>query len=252
MLVIVLYLYQNRQLSPLGIVLYQSSRLQISPNNVYSWFHPFQKEIPTTSSSKTWTLCRILTWHISHEKNQEAQILSEIRVEWIMLDCNYRGMLVAQSCLTLCNPMDCNPPGPSVHGIFQARIQSGEPFLFPVDLPDPRIKPGSPPLQVYLPSEPPGKATLPTKSLKDNLIQELRIPQTCHSDYLRRKPCKRGLWGFFLELRPPTLILSVQVLRGRWSAWENRVLETESLKINAIVRGKSLPDSVKCLRLPGC
>ena len=28
---------------------------------------------------------------------------------------------VAQSCLTLCNPMDCSPPGSSVHGIFQAR-----------------------------------------------------------------------------------------------------------------------------------
>ena len=25
-------------------------------------------------------------------------------------------------CLTLCNPMDCSPPGSSVHGIFQARI----------------------------------------------------------------------------------------------------------------------------------
>ena len=29
---------------------------------------------------------------------------------------------VAQSCLTLCNPMNCSPPGSSVHGIFQARI----------------------------------------------------------------------------------------------------------------------------------
>ena len=28
----------------------------------------------------------------------------------------------AQSCLTLCSPMDCSPPGPSVHGIFYARI----------------------------------------------------------------------------------------------------------------------------------
>ena len=27
-----------------------------------------------------------------------------------------------QSCLTLCNPMDCIPPGSSVHGILQARI----------------------------------------------------------------------------------------------------------------------------------
>ena len=27
-----------------------------------------------------------------------------------------------QSCLTLCNPMDCSPPGSSVHGILQTRI----------------------------------------------------------------------------------------------------------------------------------
>ena len=30
--------------------------------------------------------------------------------------------LVTQSCPTLCDPMDCSPPGSSVHGIFQARI----------------------------------------------------------------------------------------------------------------------------------
>ena len=29
---------------------------------------------------------------------------------------------VAQSCLTLSNPMDCSLPGSSVHGIFQARV----------------------------------------------------------------------------------------------------------------------------------
>ena len=27
-----------------------------------------------------------------------------------------------QSCLILCDPMDCSPPGPSVHVILQARI----------------------------------------------------------------------------------------------------------------------------------
>ena len=31
-------------------------------------------------------------------------------------------VLVAQSCLTLCNPMNCSSPGFSVHGILQARI----------------------------------------------------------------------------------------------------------------------------------
>ena len=29
---------------------------------------------------------------------------------------------VTQSCLTLCDPMNCSPPGSSVHEIFQARV----------------------------------------------------------------------------------------------------------------------------------
>ena len=38
-----------------------------------------------------------------------------------MLDFVY--VLVAQACPTLCNPMDCSPPGSSIHGILQAWIQ---------------------------------------------------------------------------------------------------------------------------------
>ena len=68
-------------------------------------------------------------------------------------------VLVTQSCLTLCHPMDCSPPGSSAHGIFQARIQEWLPFPSPGDLPDARVKPGSPTLQAdSLPSEPPGKS----------------------------------------------------------------------------------------------
>ena len=33
-----------------------------------------------------------------------------------------RKVLVTQSCLTLCDPMDYSPPGPFVHGILQARL----------------------------------------------------------------------------------------------------------------------------------
>uniref|UniRef100_A0A4W2HS76 RNA-directed DNA polymerase n=1 Tax=Bos indicus x Bos taurus TaxID=30522 RepID=A0A4W2HS76_BOBOX len=66
---------------------------------------------------------------------------------------------VVQSCLTLCDPMDCSLPGFSVHGIFQARVLewvSHSPSTG--DLPDPRIKPRSPALQAdTVPSEPPGK-----------------------------------------------------------------------------------------------
>ena len=66
---------------------------------------------------------------------------------------------VAQSCPTLCNPMDCSLSGSSVYGIFQARCWSGLPFPSPGDPPEPGIEPWSPELQAdALPSEPPGKS----------------------------------------------------------------------------------------------
>ena len=70
---------------------------------------------------------------------------------------------VAQSCPTLCNPVDCSLPGFSVHGILQARILEWVTISFsrgssrPGDLPDPVIEPGSPSLEAALTSEPPGK-----------------------------------------------------------------------------------------------
>ena len=46
------------------------------------------------------------------------------------IDCGLQDLLtlvlshiqLLQSCLTLCDPMDCSLPGSSVHGILQARI----------------------------------------------------------------------------------------------------------------------------------
>ena len=35
-----------------------------------------------------------------------------------------RNFQLLQSCLTLCHPLDCSPPGSSVHGILQARFSS--------------------------------------------------------------------------------------------------------------------------------
>ena len=63
-------------------------------------------------------------------------------VEW-----KWKWSEVAQSCLTLCDPMDCSLSGFSVHGIFQARILEWVAISFSRDLPDPGIKPGSPALQ---------------------------------------------------------------------------------------------------------
>ena len=45
------------------------------------------------------------------------------------------------SCSTLCDPMDCSPPGSSVHGTLQARILEWVAMPFSGDLSDPGIEP---------------------------------------------------------------------------------------------------------------
>ena len=57
-------------------------------------------------------------------------------------ETTYVYVKVAQSCVTLCDSMDCSLPGSSVHGILQARIL--ESFLSPQYLPDPEIDLESP------------------------------------------------------------------------------------------------------------
>ena len=47
----------------------------------------------------------------------------------------------------LCDPMDCSPPGSSVHGIFQSRMLELVAISLSRDLPNSEIKPGSPALQ---------------------------------------------------------------------------------------------------------
>ena len=57
------------------------------------------------------------------------------------------NVLVTQFCPSLCDPMDCSPPGSSVHGISQARMQEWVAMPFSGDLPNLGIKSGSPALQ---------------------------------------------------------------------------------------------------------
>ena len=73
-------------------------------------------------------------------------------------------VLISQSCLSLCDPMDCSPPGSSVHGISQARTLQWVAIPFSVGSSPPRdqtwVSCKSPALQVAsLSSEPPGKPT---------------------------------------------------------------------------------------------
>ena len=67
-------------------------------------------------------------------------------------------VLVAQLCLTLCDPMDSTPPGSSVHGILQSRILEWVAVPFSRGSSQPRDQTWSPTLQAdSLPYEPPGK-----------------------------------------------------------------------------------------------
>ena len=50
----------------------------------------------------------------------------------------------AQSCSTSFDPMDCSPPGSSVHGIFQTRIVDWVAVSYSSDLHDPRMELVSP------------------------------------------------------------------------------------------------------------
>ena len=68
---------------------------------------------------------------------------------------------VAQSCLTLFNPMDCSPPAPLTLEFSRQESWSGLPFPSARDLPDQGIKPESPALQAdSLPSKPQGKSKI--------------------------------------------------------------------------------------------
>ena len=83
-------------------------------------------------------------------------------------------MKVAQSYLTLCNPMDY-----IIHGILQARILEWVAVPFSRGSFQPRIKPRSPTLQAYsLPSEPPGKPKI-SHLVYGILLQHPKWIKTC-------------------------------------------------------------------------
>ena len=57
-----------------------------------------------------------IRWNFLH--TLKKCLIRQRSASWQLCCC---GCLVTKSCLTLCDPMDCSPPGFSVHGILQAR-----------------------------------------------------------------------------------------------------------------------------------
>ena len=94
------------------------------------WGDPLEQGMATDSS--------ILAWEIPWtEEPGELQSIGSQRVGHIWSNLAHKIVTqiknrhpyykrkeseVAQSCPTLCDPMDCSPPGFSIHGIFQAWV----------------------------------------------------------------------------------------------------------------------------------
>ena len=129
-------------------------------------FSPFLY-CPSFQSQFSWILRGSCTWFWRR------------RATWASVYEVKLKVLVAQSCLTLCSPMDCSPPGSSVQGILQARILEWVAIPFSRGSSCPGIEPRSPTLQAdSLLFEPPGKSILTKHSFRITLCN------TAHSSNL--------------------------------------------------------------------
>ena len=92
-------------------------------STIYSIFELFYNICFYTNSSVISTFSFNQVW-LDHGQGISSDIeLSSVRIRHIQPkspECVC--VLVAQSCPTLCDPMDCSQPGSPVNGILQARI----------------------------------------------------------------------------------------------------------------------------------
>ena len=75
-------------------------------------------------------------WHFQAEKTGKDLQSVEGSLKFILRVC-----VCMCSAISLCDPMDCGPPGSSVHGILQARILEWVAILTSRGLPGPEIEP---------------------------------------------------------------------------------------------------------------
>ena len=97
-----------------------------------------------------WLLARCDSWPLD-----VSLCLKDILKPWGQLVCS-----VALSCPTVCDPLDCSQPSPSVMGFPRQEYSSGFPSPTLEDLPNPGIEPVSHASQAggFFTTEPPGKA----------------------------------------------------------------------------------------------
>ena len=137
------------------------------------------------SGQTVWSSCKIQGFRVVPLLNQ---LQGSTWLFVLFLDSLTMLSVASQSCLTLCDPMDCSPPGSSVRGILQQEYWSELPFPSPGHLPDLGIKPGSSASQAdALPSEPPGKPQSHQHSLLSNSLNIIKTNSHCIQIQLESK-----------------------------------------------------------------
>ena len=106
-------------------------------------------EIFALTDSKDYSLFQSRTVHANVKKSKSSQRVTpwpQVRGKkrsvqgpsLLEQQCMHAKLL--QPCLTFCSPMDCSPPGSSVHGILQAKILEWVAMPFSRVSPQPRVR----------------------------------------------------------------------------------------------------------------
>ena len=144
----------------------------------------------------------VLTWRIPGMGEPHGLLsmgLHRVRHYWSDLAtaaaCCKCSVLVTQSCPTLCDSMDCSPPGSSVCEIFQARILDWVALSFSRGSSQPRDQPRSPALQAHsLLTELQGKPNHGIESIKWDHVDE--VPDK-NLAYIINHLTLRAFWEYF-------------------------------------------------------
>ena len=153
------------------------------------WSLSFSSTRPCGINSHKTKICISL---LTHRCKNKWHLESKSQSHLVNSFACYMRAKSPQSCLTLCDPMDCGPPGSSVHGILQARILEWVACPPPGDLPDPGIlhwQAGS------LPLVPPWEAQLIT--VVTRIV--LWFDHTYMDSSLGAARDRRSSWAFILS-----------------------------------------------------
>ena len=132
-----------------------------------------------------------------------------------------------QSCPTLCNPTDCSPPGPSTHGIFQARVLEWVAISFSrrkYRKKESEVTQSCPTLYDPKDCSPPGSSI--HEILQARILERVAISSPGDHANPRIKPRSPALWADSLPAELPekfknTGVGSLSLLRGIFPTQES-------------------------------